>query len=1153
MKKRISTFLACVLFAGFAQAQVLFDPADFAEGDSVGSGKIVLLDNTKYLQVVLNGWNSRYTLPEVVKTINCAGIEATFKFAMGNSSIAEGWGINAAVQANDLLVADQVGASWDPTQMVNSICSASTASTAAANFVTVRGSFDENVMTQINELQFFGQETTNYGPTTGDTLWVGVVKLVYAPGILFEPQNASIGTLVTIGDEYYRQIVLDGWNSAVDIATVSTSGYAGLQAKIMASAFTTIPEGKTINFNVQANDTLKADQVEASWDATQTVNITCGAGTAYESCKELVEVSNNFSNKALTEIHQIQFSGQNTWNWAPVSGDTLYVSTVTLKSALTDDPTVVFDPADYELEDYTDEIYEIVEVDGAKYMKVVTDGTWDQVVDINEWFNVGEYNKVKGSLIVRNSSTYADDAVNGSAQFMTNGSSAGFFTGYSVGTNQVTGDYNSGDVVNQIQFFGQNTDDWNSITNIEIYIGKITAYYEQPDTADAPVWADAFEVFIGSNSVYAEGRETDNCVFIPTHSGEYIFYTEGSSDTYGYLLDADKNQLTYNDDGGSGNNFRMTYNLTAGSTYYIGAGYYSDNSSGYITLVIDTEMPFINATALNGTVSGGGTYPLGDTITLTVTPNDDYTFAQWSDGNTDNPRTVIVAGDLQLVAYCLTDGQSLIPITILADENGSAAGGGIYMTDATATLTATPNEGYHFVRWSDGNTDNPRNYIVTGNTTLTAVFAPNRYYITGTGGGSGITVTTAGIPNPEGTKAGEIWRWESNNPDGPFAELQVPEDGVYNLQTYANDYNDWDSQFFFVISDDTLSAGTPVSIYFEYASDGDSVVFNAQEHGDPHYYLDWKGWDKLTARVGEWQTYTDEAFEISKSGVRTFAVNASIARTAATLLMRNIRIEVNYETVIETVKTTETYSAVTGYGTYNYGDTATLTATPSTGYHFVRWSDGNTDNPRSYIVTGNTTLTAVFALNEYNVSASANNTDFGYVFIENQTVTHGDSTLFIAAAKKGYRFINWSDGNTDVLRNLTITRNTDLIANFAAIPQSTTIHDTLYKDVKIVSIHDTIYITKADTIYITNTDTIYLQTAINAKAINNLNIYPNPTTQFVTVDADKEFSYTLTNTAGKVLRKEENAASYLIDLSEFKSSIYLLTTSDGVTYKIVKQ
>ena len=40
-----------------------------------------------------------------------------------------------------------------------------------------------------------------------------------------------------------------------------------------------------------------------------------------------------------------------------------------------------------------------------------------------------------------------------------------------------------------------------------------------------------------------------------------------------------------------------------------------------------------------------------------------------------------------------------------------------------AQISATPNYGYHFVKWSDGNTDNPRTLTLTQNTTFTAEFA----------------------------------------------------------------------------------------------------------------------------------------------------------------------------------------------------------------------------------------------------------------------------------------------------------------------------------------------------------------------------------------------------------------------------------------------
>ena len=42
------------------------------------------------------------------------------------------------------------------------------------------------------------------------------------------------------------------------------------------------------------------------------------------------------------------------------------------------------------------------------------------------------------------------------------------------------------------------------------------------------------------------------------------------------------------------------------------------------------------------------------------------------------------------------------------------------------TCTATPDYGYHFVQWSDGNTDNPRTIVLTQDTTFTAEFAYDR-------------------------------------------------------------------------------------------------------------------------------------------------------------------------------------------------------------------------------------------------------------------------------------------------------------------------------------------------------------------------------------------------------------------------------------------
>lgn len=63
--------------------------------------------------------------------------------------------------------------------------------------------------------------------------------------------------------------------------------------------------------------------------------------------------------------------------------------------------------------------------------------------------------------------------------------------------------------------------------------------------------------------------------------------------------------------------------------------------------------------------------------------------------------------------------------------------------------------------------------------------------------------------------------------------------------------------------------------------------------------------------------------------------------------------------------TASTGGTVSGSGTYNYGATATLKATPSAGYHFVKWSDGNTNASRTVTVTGNATYTATFEQDPY--------------------------------------------------------------------------------------------------------------------------------------------------------------------------------------------
>ena len=104
------------------------------------------------------------------------------------------------------------------------------------------------------------------------------------------------------------------------------------------------------------------------------------------------------------------------------------------------------------------------------------------------------------------------------------------------------------------------------------------------------IFADAVVIGPGENA-YVEITERYGYVyflFTPAQSGRYQFYSSNNSgDTYGTLYDGSGNQLTYNDDGGSGNNFSIYYDCEANTTYFIKAHMYG-SGTGYYTFYVAT-------------------------------------------------------------------------------------------------------------------------------------------------------------------------------------------------------------------------------------------------------------------------------------------------------------------------------------------------------------------------------------------------------------------------------------------------------------------------------------------------------------------------------------------------------------------------------------
>ena len=130
--------------------------------------------------------------------------------------------------------------------------------------------------------------------------------------------------------------------------------------------------------------------------------------------------------------------------------------------------------------------------------------------------------------------------------------------------------------------------------------------------------------------------------------------------------------------------------------------------------------------------------------------------------------------------------------------------------------------------------------------------------------------------------------------------------------------------------------------------------------------------------------------------------------------------------------------SVTGGGTYQYGQSCTLTAMANEGYAFANWKENgevvSTDATYSFAVTGDRELVANFAMQSYSISASANPSAGGSVSGAG-SYDHGSTCTLTATANEGYSFTNWTENgeviSSEASFSFTVTGERELVANFA--------------------------------------------------------------------------------------------------------------------------
>ena len=468
-----------------------------------------------------------------------------------------------------------------------------------------------------------------------------------------------------------------------------------------------------------------------------------------------------------------------------------------------------------------------------------------------------------------------------------------------------------------------------------------------------------------------------------------------------------------------------------------------------------------NANPSNGgTVTGAGSYHENSTCTLTATANTGYSFTQWQDGNTDNPRTITVTGNATYTANFTLNSYE-VTATANPTVAGTISGTGSYDHGTTASLTATANEGYTFTNWTKNgvsvSTNATYSFTVTEATALVANFTINSYDVTATANPTEGGTVTVGAPNREDL----LYDFE-NGWQGWTAFKGTTGTSTHNWM-HNTEYVAYDSNGNQIVPEcHNSSSGMMLSeSYISASSSGgsgtavtpDNYLVSPQFRlgGSFTFYVASRmsnyPAEKFSVLVSETVNNSANAFThneltvtLSDNSWHEYTIDLSDYSGMGYVAIRHYDCNDQHLLYIDDVTIVEGANQSTGNGNFNYGETCVVTATPNTDYHFVNWTENGTavssEATYSFTVTGDRDLVANFSETlptYYTINVTANPEDGGTVTGADSYVEGSNATL-TATANEGYTFTNWTKNgsvvSTDANYSFTVTEAGTYVANF---------------------------------------------------------------------------------------------------------------------------
>ena len=377
----------------------------------------------------------------------------------------------------------------------------------------------------------------------------------------------------------------------------------------------------------------------------------------------------------------------------------------------------------------------------------------------------------------------------------------------------------------------------------------------------------------------------------------------------------------------------------------------------------------------------------------------------------------MVGGNIQQVSIMPT----AFTITATADPTGAGnvTGSGNYNQGETCTLTATANNGYTFVNWTKDGTQvstNPTySFTVTESATYIAHFSANSY-----------TIDVTASPTNGGTvSGGGTYNY------GQSCTVSATAATGYTFEYWRENGNYVTSQanYTFTVTGDRNLEARFSSQNFEITATADPTAGGTISGGGSYQY---GSTCTLTATANNGYTFvnwTKDGIQVSTNLTYSFTVTESANYVA--------HFSANSYTV-EVTASPANGGTVSGGGTYNYGQSCTVSATAATGYTFEYWREnGNYVTSQAnytFTVTGDRNLEARFSLQTYSITAHADPTEGGVVTGDG-SYHYGETCTLTATANTGYTFVNWTKDGTQVSTNpsysFTVNETADYVAHFS--------------------------------------------------------------------------------------------------------------------------